>query len=234
MSATAHHKLSDIASDHIDALAADGIACTPDEVVMLNALAWELDTPRHRAALARGVPVFAGSVALWPLTLAGEAWWQACIEEHKDDTTQMQLLAFAMAHARDQDALDAIGPRASGKVAAQWAKRLRVRAKELSAAVGEVLAQDDDIPRLAGPKDKPDSGLTPGQIVAILTATAGGTPKVWESEVSIGYIREQLRAVSAQQAAENCGSLKDSEMVAATRQLGLYMEQIRARARGEA
>ena len=229
-----HHKLSDVAADHIDALAGEGIVCNPAEVIMINALAWEIESPRHRAALARGVPVFIGSVALWPLTLAAEAWWTACLAEHAGDTAQMMLLAYAMAHAHDQDALDAISPRASGKVATQWAKGLRVRAKELSVAVGEVLAQDDDLPRLAGPKDKPDSGLSAGQIVAILTATAGGPPSVWESEVSIGYIREQLRAISAQQAAENGGSLKDSEMVAATRQMGLYMEQIRARARGEA
>jgi hypothetical protein len=232
MSVPAHHKLSDIAADHIDALAAEGIACLPAEVVMLNALAWELETPRHRSLLARGVPVFAGRVALWPLTLAAEAWWSACLAEHPSDTEQMILLAYAMAHARDQDALDAISPRAAGKVAAQWAKGLSVRLKELSVAVGQVLSQDDDIPHMAGPKDKPESGLSKGQIVAILTATAGGPPSVWESEVAVGYIREQLRAISAQQAAENGGSLKDSEMVAATRQIGLYVEKIRARARG--
>jgi hypothetical protein len=227
-----HHKLSDVAADHVDALAAEGIVCTPAEVVLLNALAWEIETPRHRIEMSRGVPIFAGRVAIWPLTLAAEAWWSAAIKLHTGETAEMQILAYAMAHARTPDALDAVSPAAAAKVAAKWAKGLHVRPKELSIIVGEVLAQDEDLPRLKGPKDG-SKGLSAGQIVAILTATVGGTPRMWETEVAIGYIREQMRAVAAQQAAENGGSLKDSDMVAATRQMGLYVEQIRARARGE-
>jgi hypothetical protein len=139
-----------------------------------------------------------------------------------------------MAHSRQQAVLDAVSADDSARVAGQWVKKLRCRAKELSLAIGQVLAQDDDMPRFMGPKDKPEAGLTSAQIVAILCATVGGPPSVWESEVAVGYIREQMRAVAAQQAAENGGSLSDSEMVAATRQLGLCVAEIRKRAAGDA
>ena len=234
MSVPAHHKLSDIAADHIDALAAEGIACLPAEVVMLNALAWELETPRHRSLLARGVPVFAGRVALWPLTLAAEAWWHEAAKRAKGGADHMVLLGYAMAHARNQDALDATPFDAAVKAAEKWCKGLRVRVKELSVAIDEVIAQDEDLPRIKGPRDRQESGLTAAQLVAILSASTGIKPDVWEREVAIGYLREQLRAVAAQQAADGGSGLKDSEMVAATRQLALYVEQIRQRAAGGA
>ncbi len=230
----ANHRLSDLAADRIYLLASDGVICTPSEVVLLNALAWEIETPRHRMALARGTPVFVGAVALWPLTLAADAWWAECVALHRSDAAQMQTLAYAMAHSRRVEVLDAVPPKDSARVAGQWVKGLRCRAKELSLAIGQVLAQDEDLPRFCGPKDTPEKGLTGAQIVAILCATVGGPPSVWESEVAVGYIREQMRAVSAQQAAESGGSLKDSEMVAATRQLGLCVAEIRKRAAGEA
>jgi hypothetical protein len=231
MPAPAHHKLSDLAAARIEELAGEGIACTPAEVVMLNALAWEIETPRHRAAMSRGVPVFVGPVALWPLTLAADEWWKAAMQRHKGDAEHMALLAFAMAHSRDQDVLDAITPKDALKAATRFVSKLRARPRELAEAIDQVLAQDDVLPRVKGPRDS-DTGLTAGQIVTILCATVGGPPRLWESEVAVGYIREQMRAVSAQQAAECGGGLGDSDMVAATRQLGLYVMQIRERAKG--
>lgn len=234
MALHAHHKLSDLAADRINDLLAEGIEPTPAEIVMLNALAWELESPRHRSMLARGVPVFAGRVALWPLTLAAEAWWNEATKHAKGNAEQMILLGFAMAHARNQDVLDATPIHEAVKHAEKWCRTLRVRAKELSVAIDEVLAQDEDLPRIKGPKDKESTGLTAAQLVAILSAATGIKPDVWEREVAVGYLREQLRAVAAQQAADNGGSLKDSDMVAATRQIALYIEEIRKRAAGGA
>jgi (p)ppGpp synthase/HD superfamily hydrolase len=76
--------------------------------------------------------------------------------------------------------------------------------------------------------------MSPGQMVAILTAAAGGPPELWERQVSIGYIQEQFRACAAQLAAEKGGALADSHVASATRQLGLAAEAIRARAQQEA
>ena len=67
MADPAHATLADLARAEIDALAADGIACTPDDVVLLNAIALEIETPAHLQSLSRGTPVFVGGVALWPL-----------------------------------------------------------------------------------------------------------------------------------------------------------------------
>lgn len=233
MPANAHHRLSDLAADRIDALLAEGVNPTPAEVVMLNALAWEIESPRHRATLARGVPSFAGRVALWPLTLAAEAWWSEAVKSAKSSAEQMMLLGYAMAHARQQDALDGTPHYEAVKRAEKWCKALRVRANELSVAIDEVLAQDEDVPHIKGPKDKERYGLTPAQLVAILAAATGIKPDVWEREVAVSYLREQLRAVAAQQAADNGGSLKDSDMIAATRQFALYVETIRSRAARE-
>jgi hypothetical protein len=166
--------------------------------------------------------------------LAAEAWWQEAAKRAKGGADHMILLGYAMAHARNQDALDATPFDAAGKTAEKWCKGLRVRAKELSVAIDEVIAQDEDLPRIKGPRDRQESGLTAAQLVAILSASTGIKPDVWEREVAVGYLREQLRAVAAQQAADGGGGLKDSEMVATTRQMALYVEQIRQRAAGGA
>ena len=233
MSEAVHAKLCDLARAEIEALAEAGIACTPDDVVLLNALAWKVETPTHRMALSRGAPVFAGSVALWPMTLASESWWQRAIEGTGRESRQTALLAFAMAHSRQQDALDAIDPATAYKQADAWSRRLPCRRGELMEAISQVLAQDDNGPSVRDPKAEAGA-MPPGQMVSVLVSAAGGPPEMWERQVAIGYLREQFQAANAQMAAEQGGSLRDSDMVHATRQLGLAVEAIRQRNRDSA
>jgi hypothetical protein len=164
------------------------------------------------------------------LTLAAEGWWQRAQEHAKREGHQIALLAFAMAHSRDPDALDMVPPETGYKTADAWIRKQACRPSEVATAIGEVLAQEDTGPDVEDPKASGD-GMTPGQMVAILVASAGGPPDLWERQVAVGYLREQLAAVHAQRMAENGSSLRDSDMVAATRKLGLAVEEIR-QARG--
>lgn len=228
MPESVHTTLNDLARAKIEALAGEGIVCTPDDVVLLNRLAWEIETPAHRLSLARGTPVFLGDVALWPLTLAAEAWWQRAIAFTRREARQTALLAFAMAHCRNQKALDAINPLTAYKQAEKWANNLPCRRQELFEAISQILEQETDTPTVPDPKAQ-IHGMTAPQMVAVLVAVVGGTPAMWEREVAVGYLREQFRTIHAQMAAEHGQTLRDSECIEGTRQLGLATEAIRRR-----
>jgi hypothetical protein len=221
-----HWRLCDLASAEIDALAGEGIACTPDEILRIQWLAQQVESPAGRMALARGAPVHVGGAVLWPLTMAAEGWMQEVNAHTSDKIERFRVVAFAMAHARTQSALDSIAPRDAGKCAAKWAKRLACREEELAHAVSIVMEQDDNGPEVEDPKRRhSQSGV--GDIVAHLIATAGGTPEMWEQQVAIGFVRQQMSACIAQQSAESGVDAAAANRVISTRNLGLAVEEIR-------
>jgi hypothetical protein len=221
-----HWKLCDLASAEIESLAGEGIACTPDEILRIQWLAQQVETPAARTTLARGTPVHAGGAVLWPLTLAADTWLQDALAESCDTRERFQIIAFAMAHTRTQSALDGIAPRDACKHAGRWAKRLQCREEELAQAVAIVREQDDTGPQIEDPK-KRQSQSTAGDIIAHLIASVGGTPDMWEQQVAIGYIRQQMNACVAQQSANAGIDATITNRVISTRNLGLAVEEIR-------
>ena len=224
----AQWKLADLARVELDALAADGISFTPDDVMQLHCIAAEIETPESRMALARGAPVFVGRAVLWPLTMAATAWWERACAGTRRERRHGLLLAFAMSHCRQQDALDAIPPERAYKAAEAWTKRLAARPSEIWEAVRQVQAQDDADDGVVDPKEQA-SGMTGASLTAFLVAACGGDPAMWERQVSISYVRTQIRAVHAQQMAEYGGATAAHDVVRGTRRIGLAVEAIRAR-----
>ena len=139
---------------------------------------------------------------------------------------EVAALAYAMAHCRKQDALDAIPPARAADIAWDWVGRLQCTAEELSEAIRQVRDQDDCGPEVRDPKQAVGEASR-SELVAFLVATAGGTPELWERQVTIGYVRQQIEAVRAQEAAEYGADRETARKISATRTLGLAVEEIR-------
>jgi hypothetical protein len=229
-------KLSDLARAEINALRRDGVELTPDDVVRINALAWAVETPETRRLLARGVPVFlAERVALWPLTLYASEWFRRVggnmkHPEVSTGTIRRMALAYAMAFGRsDGPELEIDGDRAA-RVVYEWAQKLKCTLQEIEVACGECMLQNDD-----GLSEGIPAGHTiePGDLSAFMVATCGGSPELWERQVSIGYVNAVLTAFIRQNRADNKPSLADPKM-RAERALGLLCLNIRNREKRKA
>jgi hypothetical protein len=176
--------LSDIAAVEIASLQGQGIILTPAEIVELNAIGWEIETPETKRELSRGTPVEAGGSILYPLTLAGWAWFERVGDKCMD---QDAALAYAMAHGSDKE----IDTATASDVKA-WKRGLRCREAELRFAVQQVIASEKG---LELPPNKAKSVSVP-ELSAMAMAECGCTPEVWERHVRIGYISEVFAAVS--------------------------------------
>lgn len=214
-------KLNDLARAEIERLVALGIQPTPDEIVELNGLGWGIETPELRLALARGVPVFLNGRALWPMTLCAEDWYR---REGLAMKGAMQdiAMAYAMAHAYDEEGALEVGGKAAHKAVKAWAKTLRATLNELREAVAQVLVQEE---KPAVPQSVDEKNLTDGEFSIYLTTLAGESPEFWERRCSVGYARATLAAVYMQNAAEGKPSSHDPKIMA-ERAMGLRIDQI--------
>jgi hypothetical protein len=221
-----HWRLCDLASAEIDALAGEGIACTPDEILRIQWLAQQVESPAGRLALARGTPVHVGGAVLWPLTMAADAWWRTAAPYAVTNQEQIAVAAFAMGHCRTIDGLESVAPDRAVQVAVRWLNGLKCRSEEVVTAILLVQEQDDTGPDVADPKQR-GGGSAPGDVVAMLVAAVGGPPDVWERQVAIGFVRQQLEAAHAQIAAKVGFDAAAHRRIDATRNLGLAVEEIR-------
>lgn len=222
-------KLNDLAAHEIAALEAEGIKLTAAEVVQINALGWAVETPEARRHLARGVPVPAGGVFLWPLTLRAHDWLER-VGSDFSDSEGCSAVAYAMAHAyADGNELDLTGRAAVDAVKA-WVRRLRCTAAELEEAVDQTQSQEagHDLPN--DPDGKP---MSAGDFSAFLAAACGGDVEFWERRCSFGYALAYLAAVVKQNAADGRPTAGDPKILA-NRALGMAVEKIRERAKAEA
>ena len=233
------YRLSDLARAELEDLRAHGIEPTDDEIVEINALAREVETPAVREELARGRPFRAGDVWLWPFTLNAGTWFRrvGCLMPNP-----RAALAYALAHPCDE--LETIDerpfmrglfavlrrhyarPRPTKRDVSSWYDALKCRVAELDLAIAGCLEQveEPDVPHR-----ETDRGSTPGELSATMIATVGGDPAMWERQVSIGYLRSVLDTLAAQQQA---GSGHVAPNVArATMALGMAVERIKERGR---
>jgi hypothetical protein len=216
-------QLNDLGRAEIDALQADGIALTPAEIVKISWLAWQVETPEHRMLSARGRPVFVGGITLWPLTARGADWFRE-VALKLPDSLHEQALAYAMAYGRDDGtALDLTG-REAEKAVKGWFRGLRATRRELTEALSQIIAQSegDEMPPTA---DAPGE-MSAGNMSAFLCAAAGGTPEMWERQVSSAYVLEMFRAVIKQNQADDRPATGDPR-IEATKALAWYVHQIR-------
>jgi hypothetical protein len=211
------YTLNDLARAELEALREAGALVTDDDVIEINALAADVLRPDVRRALSRGRPVECGGAWLWPLTIAAADWFQETGAGMPDETA---ALAFAMAHGDRADLHAQSWPQVKA-----WRRALKCRPGTLAIAIADIIAQDEEteIPRRADDND----GTSPGELSASMMATAGGTPEMWERQVSIGYVRSVLSVLGAQAKASGVSPA----VARATMALGMACEKIKARAR---
>ncbi len=214
-------RLSDLARAEIDALAAEGIALDPEQIVELNAIALKIEDPEQRLEMSRGRPVVCGNATLYPLTLYAGNWMTRWESRLNSNRLKLIALAYAMAHGRADmpEQLDEVK-----RTLKRWRKGLRCRLSEIEEACSQVLAQDEE------PDTGEDAGsFSFGNLSAMLTALVGGDPKMWEYQCSIKYANGVL---AAQVAKEEGADARRNSKLGYQKALAEYVWQIRKKHNG--
>ena len=137
-------RLNGYAEATIQGLQADGIKLTPTEIVTINALCWEVETPESRRMLARGIPIDIGGVYLWPQTLYASEWFDRVGSKLRPKWLATAALAYSMAYSYTAGPeLEFMGLKAILAVS-RWYFSLRCRTAELMVAISQVLGQDEE------------------------------------------------------------------------------------------
>jgi hypothetical protein len=226
-------KLSDYAQSRIDALRREGVKLSDENVCVINALAWEVQSPCKRVSLARGKPVKCGNVWLWPLTANASAWFSEVGGEMKCPmSTSLKMwmyrilermsfseiaLAYAMAH-RDDDQYQT-----TPEMILAWFKTFRGTIDELRVAMGYVMLQ---VSRDEQPSSK-DDALTFEELVCYMHATHGGSAQAWAQAVSIGYIYDYIDTSMKQSSADGAKEQRNRAEAC----LSLYCHKLRKAAK---
>lgn len=219
-------KLNSLAKAEIDTLQAEGIRLTPEEIVEINALGWEVHNPQTRLALSRGRPVLLSGQYLWPLTMLAVEWMQA----NKINLNQITpAMGYAMAFGRSNgDELDKYGDDAEKAVKA-WFRGLRATTAEFVEAVRQVDTQEV---RPETPPDPSGKPMSLGDLSAFLTATCGADADFWERRCSMSYALSVLSMFIMQNHADKRPCAQDPKIIA-ERAIGFAIEKIRARHKAE-
>lgn len=215
-------KLNSLAKVEIDALQAQGIVLTPEEIVEINALGWAVHTPETRRTLSRGRPVPLGGCWLWPLTMRAVEWMEANDYSLGKITPAM---GYAMAYGRGEGGELAVYGREAESAVRAWMRSLSVTLDELYEVIRQVDAQD------AKPETPPDVDGKPmslGDFSAFLSTVIGGDPDMWERRVSMSYCLSCISTYVMQNHAEKRPCPQDPRLIA-ERALGWAVEKIKAR-----
>jgi hypothetical protein len=220
-------RLSDIAAGEIDALISEGYELTPEEIVRINALGWNIETPDIRLALSKGVPVEVGGVTLWPFTLKSYDWHNKVAKDMPTVWHGNVALAYAFAHGySDGGELDVYGWRAVVAVTT-WGIRLRCHMNTLVQAMAQIVQQDEQEQGVIDP-DAKTMGI--GDLSASIAAHTGQIAEHVERRMSMNYALKLLHYTIRQQEQAMGGKPRMSaEAVRATQAMGLYIENLKAR-----
>jgi len=219
-------ELSGLAEGEIAALQADGIILTPADIVLINALAWNVETPESRRLLSRGIPVFVGGVVLWPLTLTADDWYSRVGSQFGGKKVRTYALAYAMAHGRESGYALSHDGRDAERAVNKWRRKLTCSVRELDTAMSQVIAQSQgyDLP----PDESDQNGMTIGEFSASLAAAAGGDVEFWEQRCSSSYAFSVMFAISQQNRADD-RPMDGDPRIDAERALGWEIAKIRGR-----
>jgi hypothetical protein len=214
--------VSHLAEIELDALADAGITPTPAEIVELSALGHLVETPETSGMMARGEPVRVGGAVLWPFTYSGAHWYDSVGDTCQDPHA---ALAYCFAHGHSDSIHDA-----TDKDVRAWRDKLTCTRGELDVAIMQVVSQDADAEL---PRRKDEEKSSHHSLVATLIAAAGGTPDMWERQMSISYVRRVMDAIIAHNAERGKSDDGDPRLRA---QVALYWaaEKIRRRHQAEA
>ncbi len=218
-------RLSDHAAARIDQLRDEGIDLTPAEIVRINALGWNVETPDTRLTLSRGIPVEVGGAVLWPMTMRAYDWHRRIGCRLPTVWLREVATAYAMAHAYSEGPeLDRGGVAAAAAVTA-WGLRLRCRMDALIEAMAQIIQQDEGEPVPPNPDGKP---LGIGDISASISAQTGQTPAQVEREMSMSHAIHILHAtMEAQQRVDGGKSGGSEAYIRANVAMAVYLNEIR-------
>lgn len=215
--------LNHLAEAEIERLRENGVELTPAEIVKLNSLGWDVQTPETRRHLSRGVPVEVAGVYLWPLSLYAQDWFDRVGSRMRGEIAQGYALAYAMAYGRAEGEPLAISGRAARKTVKRWGKKLKCTYGEMAVAMEQVLTQEEESEL---PPDKTASGgMSFGEFSAFLASACGGDPDFWERRCSSGYTHAVLTALAKQNDADGKSTAGDAR-IHAERALGWAAEKI--------
>jgi hypothetical protein len=211
---TNYRKLSSQAEAEIEALRNDGVILSDSDIIAINALCWEIESPSKRVSLAKGKPVKCGNVWLWPLTIHSSAWFSEIGSElHCSEVA----LAYAMAH-RDTELFTV-----SEKEILTWFKTIQSTIEELRICMACVIDQGkrDSLPVKEG------QGITVQQLAQLMVANHGGTFEMWERQCSIEYVFDFLDTTCKQDEAE----ARKTHVQKATMILGRFTQSLLKRSK---
>jgi len=219
--------LCDVAEGELSALKADGLEPSWHDIVEINYLSHCVESPEGRVALCRGNPVFAGDVALWPMTLYATDWAGRTLDNKLfklSERLQYLTYAYAMIHGREDMECSywMLLPRLN-----KLYHSLKCNHAELVEVVNQVLNTGAE-PEQPPQKETDNKRMSVGEFSAYLFATCGESPEFWERRCSYGYALDMLSVVAQQDRADG-KSLKDDQKIKAERALGWALIKIRKR-----
>ena len=222
--------LCDLAEDELNALEAEGIRPTPQDILAIQALALEAMGDFDDGLRLHGAPVAVGGVVLWPPTIAG-CIWRDELESRlaaDDYSSRLYILAYALANGHDKDALSVFGKDAL-KAVWKWARGLTCGLVDLAAAVNEVMA---DKPRVVRHKDKDEADKDksgPAEIAEMAMAIFGTNPDIWRYQLGL---EEVIAIIRRHNALKRQGNAVEARKTEALREMAMYVDEIRKRAKG--
>jgi len=234
-------KLSELASAEIDELRDQGMYPTDQDIVTINALAWEIQNPTNEILSARGEPVRIPGAVLWPLTLQASDWWSDYGKWFTTLDEQTKALGFLMAHGRRVCLRSRLATRSVARRAVfAWGRHLPCTFAQLQIAVGSVLEQmrtsGDDTNQADEEPDRTSGGepdrTSSGELIAFLVSSTGLDAEYWERRVSVPFINEQVRVIVKQLQVDDKPS-KDDPRIIAERNMGFALKEIKERLAGD-
>ena len=217
--------LTDLAADEIGRLEAEGVHPTAQEVLTIQQLSLEATgVDEDTGSLARGTPYEAGGEWLYPLTLAGNAFYVENEKHAANDRERLLLLGYAMRWGHDGERIYGRGREALCAVR-KWGDTLRCTLDELAECMDKVVG---DVPPVVV-EDTEDAEEARRQRLSLLaTALVGGNPEVWETQCSFDSVCKIIETAFAHRLAAG-GAANVDPRIRGLKRLGLYVEGIRGR-----
>jgi len=222
-----YSQISGLAEAEIEALTAEGIEVTPADIVEINALSLDVESPQNRVDMARGTPVFAGDTPLWPMTMQAGEWVLRVGGSMFTGRLKNDAISYAMAHCyKDGNHFDISGLKAAWTIT-KFINGLKCTHDMLLIATAEVINQSE-APEMP-PDENSKDGLTLGELSCFLASISNESADFWERRCSIEYACNALNTIVQQNNADNRPSDSDPR-IQAEQALGWCIEKIRQRA----
>lgn len=224
----------DLAKAEIDRLRADSIEPTLDDIAAL--IHWAKRVERPRAGLSpllERAPYRVGNCKLYPLTVQAEEWIEL-VSEWFPASLSASLVAYAMAHGREEGAFDELTLRHKALRAVKaWRRKCTASQAEIAEAV-ETLIGDPPPLKTEGVGSESESLDSLTDLMAELLAGTGLPPSYWYTHTSdemLGALRALHRRYAV---SSGMGYDPPDEAADALRSLALTAKAIRDREKGEA